>query len=208
MAYFYGSKSGAFIDCLHSTGSCGLQPQRSAWWFTMITVIGVVFFFFVAGIEGLVFSSCGQVAPGRENPETKQIYPFWSCQTILVSLLSESKSNVSLFLSLFIIFYYLLSITCVILQREIEGILHTRIGLFCGWCLVPGTAGIPCVNLKALRQPNYAFAAWPSVSQFLTRLIYSCWTVTLHSYVNLTITYYAKDSSFYAVLQKSLKHHW
>lgn len=59
MAYFYGDngQSGAFIDCLHSTGSCG--------------------------IEGLVFSSCGQVAPG--------------------------------------------------------------------------TAGIPCVNLKALRQPSYAF---------------------------------------------------
>lgn len=57
MAHFYGSNCDAFIDCLNSDGSCG--------------------------IEGLVFSHCGQVASG--------------------------------------------------------------------------TAGVPCVNLKALQEPNHAF---------------------------------------------------
>ncbi|CAK9102270.1 Fibrocystin-L (Polycystic kidney and hepatic disease 1-like protein 1) (PKHD1-like protein 1), partial [Durusdinium trenchii] len=40
-AHFYGAQGGAFIDCIGSSGSCGL--------------------------EGLVFSSCGQVAPGTSG---------------------------------------------------------------------------------------------------------------------------------------------
>lgn len=67
-----------------------------------------------------------------------------------------------MFLSLLKIFYHLLSINLHCYRSHVwfSNSLKESCTLSSDlW--MPGTAGIPCVNLKALRQPSYAFAAWP-----------------------------------------------